>query len=140
MIGGKTMMDPELVEYLDRRFEYLDQRFEYLDQRFEYLDQRFEAIDRRFGEADERIDQRFRDQDQRIDQRFREAVALTEDLRVKIETVAAGVVQVGEDLREFRREMERQLEEVKAVNALSYREIDRRLRSLEAVDAGPTAD
>ena len=92
-------MDPELISYLDQRFEYLDQRFEGIDLRFEETNKRFD---------------KFEDQ-------LREAHVLIEGLDAKIETVAEGVLSNGEAHRKLRVELDRQFEEVKAVNRISYR-------------------
>ena len=117
------MLDPELKEYLDQRFDAIDQHLEVIDRRFEAIDQRFEAIDQRF----EAIDQRF----ERVEQSLREAHILIEHLFTRTEQVADGVVANQEALREFRVDVDRQFAEVKAVNRLSYVELERRLAALE---------
>ena len=125
------MLDPELIEYLERRFEAIDRRFDAIDERFEAIDRRFEANDGRFEAIDgrfEAIDGRFADNDNR----FRELHILIEHLDSKIEMVAEGVIANGEALREFRVDVDRQFAEVKAVNRLSYVELERRLTALES--------
>ena len=113
-------MDPELIEYLDRRF---DEAAERADQRFERVDLRFERVDQRF----EQVDQRF----ERVDQEQRETRILIEDLRALIQTVAEGVLANGEAHRTLRLELDRQFEEIKTMNRLSYADLDRRLREHE---------
>jgi ABC-type transporter Mla subunit MlaD len=117
-------MDPELIEYLDRRFDEAakraDQRFEQVDRRFEQVDQRFEQVDQRF----ERVDQRF----ERVDQEQRETRILLEDMRATLQTVAEGVLANTEAYRVLRLDLDRQFEEIKTMHRLSYAEIDRRLR------------
>jgi nucleotidyltransferase/DNA polymerase involved in DNA repair len=96
-------MDPELKEYLDHRF----------------------------GEAAERVDQRFEQVDQRLerlDQGHRETRILLEDMRATLQTVAEGVLANAEGHQILRLDLDRQFEEVKAMNRLSYAEVDRRLR------------
>ena len=102
-------MDQELVTYLDQRFEGIDRRFE-------GIDRRFEGIDRRFEEASERFDDQ-----------LRETRVLIEGLDAKIGTVAEGVLSNGEALHRLRSELDRQFEEVKAVNRISYVGLERRM-------------
>lgn len=120
-------MDPELIAYLDSRFAFLDSRFAQQDARFTQLDQRFEAIGQRF----EAIDQRFEAIDRRFDdvqQDVREVHILVEEMDRRVELVAEGVMANTERIRDLRSEMERQFDEVKAVNRFSYAELDRKLR------------
>jgi hypothetical protein len=81
-------------------------------------------LDRRFDEAADRVDRRFDD----VDQRIREVHILVEAMDHKIELVAEGVVANNEATTALRAEMERQFDDVKVMNRLSYAEIDRRLR------------
>jgi hypothetical protein len=97
------MLDPELVGYLDQRFAQIDQRFEQIDQRFE-----------------------------RVEQEVRKVHVLFEDLDSQVQLVAESVAFFSDTLREFRVDVDRQFAEVKAVNRLSYVEIERRLATLGA--------
>jgi hypothetical protein len=113
------MLDPELVGYLDQRFAALTDLFARQSERSE---QRFETIDQRF----EKIDQRF----EKTDQAIREVHILFEDLDTRLRLVAESVAFFSDALREFRVDVDRQFAEVKAVNRLSYVEIERRLATL----------
>ena len=93
------MLDPELIAYLDQRFEDIDQRFETLD----------------------------RDLKVHIDDKVGEVRVLVEHLDTKIQLVAEGVVANNEALVAFRGEVASQFEEVKAVNRLSYVELERKI-------------
>ena len=121
------MLDPDLIEHLDRRFaeaaDQNDRRFSRIDARFESIDARFESIDARF----ESIDTRF----ESLETQVRRAGVLIEDLDAKIRLVAEGVAVNTQMLREFKIEVAHQFEEVKAVNRLSYAELERRIAALE---------
>ena len=99
-------MDAGLIAYLDRRFEQVDRRFEQIDRRFDRVDQRFEHFD----------------------QRFRELHVLVEAMDDKIGLVAEGVLANTDMIHALRADMNREFEEVKVVNRLSYAELDRRWR------------
>jgi len=90
-------MDAELIAYLDRRFEQIDRRFEQVDHRFE-----------------------------QVDQRLRELYVLYEATNDQIGLVAEGVLANNQATQTLRAEMNREFEEVKAVNRLSYFELERR--------------
>jgi chromosome segregation ATPase len=149
-------MDTELIAYLDHRFAEVDNRFNEVDKRFDEVDRRFDEVDRRFSKVDDRfneVDRRFSEVDTRfnqvdtrfnqvdtrfneveggfreaLDQRIREVHVLIEGLDSKFDTVAEGVLANTEAIGALRSDMERQFDEVKAVNRISYVEIDRRLR------------
>lgn len=104
------MLDPELIAYLDQKFDAIDQKFD--------------AIDRKF---DGKIASLDRDLRAHIEEKVGEVRVLVEDLESKTQLVAEGVVANNEALRAFRREVDRQFEEVKAVNRLSYIELERRI-------------
>ena len=99
-------MDADLIAYLDRRFDQVDRRFGQVDQRFDQVDRRFEQVG----------------------QRFRELHILVEAMDDKISLVAEGVLTDTELIHALGADMLRELEEVKAVNRLSYAELDRRWR------------
>ena len=110
-------MDADLIAYLDRRFDQVDRRFDQVDRRFEQVDQRFEQFD----------------------QRFRELHILVEAMDDKVSLVAEGVLTNTELIHALRTDMNRELEEVKAVNRLSYAELDRRWREHDRRIADPEA-
>jgi chromosome segregation ATPase len=134
------MLDPELVTYLDRRFDTVDQRFDTVDQRFEAIDRKFEAIDRKFEAIDgkfealdgkfEALDGKFEAIDRKVDDKVGEVRVLLEHLDTKIQLVAEGVVANNQALEAFRREVAFQFEEVRAVNRLSYVELERKIAAL----------
>ncbi len=78
-----------------------------------YFDQRFETLDR--------------DLRAHIDDKVGEVRVLVEHLDTEIQLVAEGVVANNEALAAFRGEVDRQFEEVKAVNRLSYIELERKI-------------
>jgi uncharacterized protein YfkK (UPF0435 family) len=57
---------------------------------------------------------------------------LIEHMDTKIQVVADGVIANRQSLDAFRAEVAHQFEEVKAVNRLSYVELERRLTALES--------
>jgi hypothetical protein len=120
------MLDPELVTYLDRRFDTVDQRFDAVDRKFDAIDRKFEAIDRKF----EAIDGKFGAIDRKVDDKVGEVRVLLEHLDTKIQLVAEGVVANSQALEAFRREVAFQFEEVRAVNRLSYVELERKIAAL----------
>ena len=144
-------MDQELITYLDRRFDEINSRFERVDSRLEGMDSRFDGMDSRFDGVDSRfdgvdsrlegMDSRFERQDSRTDGlegQLRETGVLLEGLAARIETVAEGVLSNGEAHRRLRAELDRQFEELKAMNRVSHvglegrmSDHDRRLESLE---------
>jgi len=117
-------MDPELVGYLDERFAYLDQRFEAVDRRFDAIDQRFDAMERRQGTTDARLE----------DTR-RHLGILIENLDGKIQLVAEGVINVDQKIDrvrdELKAELHSEIDGVKTLIRLSYRDLDSRARRLE---------
>jgi chromosome segregation ATPase len=134
-------MDAELIAYLDRRFDQIDQKFDQIDQkfdqidlRFDQIDQRFKHIDQRFDEIDRRIgriDQRTEQIERRLDQHDRDIqklFVLMEDMSERLGLVAEGVIMNTQRIDALRADMNREFEEVKAVNRLSYAELDRRWR------------
>jgi hypothetical protein len=118
-----TMLDTELIEYLDRRFDAVDRRFDAVDRRFDAVDQRFGAVDRRFAH----VDRRFAES---ADQ-FRQIHILIEHLETQIRLVAEGVDANNEALSAFRVDVDRQFSEVKDEYRHSYAQLDRRLAALE---------
>jgi hypothetical protein len=62
-----------------------------------------------------------------IDERIREVHVLVEDLRTNVQLVAEGVIATQQSLATFRGEVQREFEEVKAVNRLSYVELERKI-------------
>ena len=91
-----------------------------MDELIAYLDRRFDQVDRRFEQVDRRFEQ--------VDQRFRELHILVEAMDDKIDLVAEGVLANTDMIHALRADMNREFEEVKAVNRLSYAEMDRRWR------------
>ena len=135
-------MDPELVGYLDERFAYLDQRFEAIDQRFDAVDRRFDAIDQCFNAVDRRFDAIERRQDatdERLEDTRRHLGILIENLDGKIQLVAEGVINVDQKIDrvrdELKAELHSEIDGVKTLIRLSYRDLDSRVRRLEA-DSG----
>ena len=132
-------MDAELVAYLDERFGSLDERFGSLDERFAYLDQRFatvlETMDLRFDAMERRQDTT----DARLEDSRRHLGILIENLDGKIQLVAEGVINVDQKIDRVRDELKIELKteigEVKALLRVSYSDLDRRVRRLEA-DSG----
>ena len=124
-------MDPELVGYLDERFAYLDERFVYLDQRFEAVDRRFDAIDYRF----DAMDRRQETTDARLEDTRRHLGILIENLDGKIQLVAEGVINMDQKIDRVRDELKAEIGEVKTLLRVSYSDVDRRVRRLEA-DSG----
>ena len=70
------------------------------------------------------LDRRF----EQVDQRFRELHVLVEAMDDKIGLVAEGVLANTQRIETLRADMNREFDEVKAVNRLSYAELDRRFR------------
>jgi len=135
-------MDPELVGYLDERFAYLDQRFEAIDQRFDAVDRRFDAIDQCFNAVDRRFDAIERRQDatdERLEDTRRHLGILIENLDGKIQLVAEGVINVDQKIDrvrdELKAELHSEIDGVKTLIRLSSRDLDSRVRRLEA-DSG----
>src|SRR3990172_257150 len=128
-------MDPELVGYLDERFAYLDQRFEAVDRRFDAVDQRFDGIDRSFDAVERRQDAT----DTTLEDTRRHLGVLIENLDGKIQLVAEGVINVDQKIDRVRDELKAELyseiDGVKTLIRLSYRDLDSRVRRLEA-DSG----
>jgi hypothetical protein len=106
------MLDAELVSYLDRRFtESAAQTAALVATQVATLDQSLRA---------------------HIDEKIGEVRILVEDLHTNIQLGAEGVIATQESLAAFRAEVDRQFQEVKAVNRLSYVELERRLSKLES--------
>ena len=104
-------MDPQLIAYLDRRFDETNRSFtEVLDQRIRGVHVQMEAMD------------------SKIDEQIRGVRVLIESMDSKIDLVGEGVANNAQAVRALRSDMERQFDEVKAVNRISYMEIERRLR------------
>ena len=121
-------MDSELVGYLDERFAYLGQRFEAVDRRFDAVDRRFDTMEQRQDATDARLE----------DTR-RHLGILIENLDGKIQLVAEGVINVDQKIDrvrdELKAELHSEIEGVKTLIRLSYRDLDSRVRRLEA-DSG----
>lgn len=111
-------MDPELTDYLDRRFDEFGRQ---IDARFAAHDARFTAVDAKLVEHDAQL--------ARLDARITESAAETrrhfdviaEALMDQIRLVAEGVLNVDQKLDRFRAEV-----------ADEFRQVDRRLLRLEA--------
>lgn len=117
-------VDPELTDYLDRRFDEFGQQ---LDSRFAAHDARFTTVDTKLAEHDAR----FTEHDgllARLDARITESAAETrrhfdviaEALMDQIRLVAEGVLTVDQKLDRFRVEV-----------ADEFRQVDRRRLRLE---------
>ena len=125
-------MDPELADYLDRRFAEFGQQ---LDSRFAAHDARFTTVDAKLAEHDARfttVDAKLAEHDALLaglDATITETAAETrrhfdviaEALMGQIQQVAEGVLNVDQKLDRFRAEV-----------ASEFRQVDRRLLRLEA--------
>ena len=154
-------MDQEMIAYFDRRFDSVEQRFADLhaemNRRFEQVDQRFEQIDLRFDQIDQRfeqIDQRFEQVDRRFE-KLEETVRLTqvmvEGLRGHVCLLAEGVMGFSDQLEQRSVEVDRKLDELKALVGPVYKnleqqtglqtaELSRRVAVLEERAARETRD
>jgi hypothetical protein len=128
------MLDPELVSHLDRRFtewaaHITAQTAAQTAAQIAALDQSLRThIDDRIREVRVLIE----DNDSKIRLVAEGLIATRESLTDKIQMVAEGVIATQESLTAFRAEVAREFEEVKAINRLSYRELERRLSALES--------
>lgn len=103
-------MDPELVAYLDQRFGAIDQRFDAMERRQDATDARLEDTRHHLG-------------------------VLIENLDGKIQLVAEGVINVDQKIDrvrdELKAELHSEIDGVKTLIRLSYRDLDSRVRRLE---------
>ncbi len=106
-------MDKETREFLDKKFDKIDKKFDKIDKKFDTIDEKFNTIDEKFEE----------------NKRYFGVVA--EGLRNEIRQVAEGVANVDENLDRFRKEVQGEFKEVRALIKFSYAELDQRIRVLE---------
>jgi archaellum component FlaC len=136
-------MDPEIVEYFDRRFDEAErrsrERFDEVERRGQ---ERFDAAERRNQERFAAVNQRFDESERRFEHVDRQIVevkdsvrhtnVVLEDLRSKVEIVAEGVMAVQERQDRDREELRGEIREVRTFVEVSYGALDRRLKVLEA--------
>lgn len=88
--------------------EIMDQETrEFLDSKFNAVDEKFEETKRHFG-------------------------VVAEGLRSEMRQIAEGVANVDEKLERFRREVQEEFKDVKAMIKFSHTELDRRITTLES--------
>lgn len=80
---------------------------EFLDSKFNVVDEKFEETKRHFG-------------------------VVAEGLRSEMRQIAEGVANVDEKLERFRREVQEEFKDVKAMIKFSHTELDRRITTLES--------
>lgn len=100
------------------------------------LDERFSRVDERFSRLEARMEERF----SRVDEEVRHTRVLVESVDDSVRLVAEGVMGVTERLENFQRETALQFEEVKASIAPYYRNLDGRVKALEAKADRQTED
>jgi hypothetical protein len=153
----RQMLDPELVTYLDQRFARVDDRLAELGQELRQelgrelrqglgreLRQELgrelrqglgEELRQELGrelrqELGHGLGEGFRSLRAHVDEKIREVLVLVEDTHTRIQLVAEGVIATQESLAAFRAEVDHEFEEVKAVNRLSYVELERKIAAL----------
>ena len=118
-------MDRELIDFLAQRFGETNQQIQGLRQEMvegfatlrQEVSERFEQVDRRFEQVEESI---------------RHTRVELEGLHGEVRLVADGVAAVNEKLDTSRAEVAREIEETRQLVRLSHRDLDRRVRALEA--------
>jgi chromosome segregation ATPase len=156
-LKNKELMDQELLEYLQafraenaKRFDELGQRIDGTSQEVRSLReettqlrqetaQRFDATERRFDETERRFDevnQEFRSIRGRFDKLETDVQGvhvIVESLEGKIQLVAEGVTTVSHQLQRQGEDLSRRLDTVESFNRLLYKDLDSRVKKLEAL-------
>jgi tetrahydromethanopterin S-methyltransferase subunit G len=116
-------VDQDLKVFLEGLEARIEARFDRMEERFNGVDERFNGIDERFNGIDERLD--------KVEAESRQTRVLVEGLRGDIHLLGEGVMGVSERLEKHQDETARGFQEVKAMLAPYYRNLDGRALSLE---------
>jgi uncharacterized protein YllA (UPF0747 family) len=100
-------MDQDLIAFLEARFRETSQQ----------LDDRFQQVDARFEQVHDEI---------------RHTRIEVEGLRSDLRLLAEGMLGIGERLDTFQGEVKQNIEETRTFTRLSYADLERRVRPLEA--------
>jgi len=146
-------MDQELLEYLQafraenaKQFDALGQevrslrgeterRFDETTQRFDGVNQEVRSLREETGQRLEEVNQEFhsiRGRFDKLENDVQGVYVVVEDLRGKVQLVAEGVAGVTQQLQRQGEELSRRLDTVKSFNRLIYKDLDSRVKRLEA--------
>lgn len=127
--GETSQQAQQLREGTTRQIQQLQEgTFQQIQQLREGTTQQIQQLreenGRQFAEMNQRLD--------RIETDVRGAYVAIEGLHGHVQLVAEGVANVTEQLRRHEEKVSRDLTEIKSFNRLSYKDLDNRVRKLEA--------